>query len=232
MGKAVVINGSPRLAKGNTALILTAFVQGLEDAGAEVELFYASRLNVKPCDCGQMLCWYKTPGECYHKGPMQQLYPALRQAEHLILATPVYIPLPGAMQNIINRLCPLLLPKLDYRDGRTRAQFRDEVNIKQIALVSAGGWWELGNLDTVVRIAEELAATASVNYGGSLLRPHANLMRDQGVVTDKGKTVLAAVETAGYELISDGFMHKETLETISQSLVSRTSLQQRYNSIA
>jgi len=38
------------------------------DAGSEVELFYASRLEVKPCACGEMYCWYRRPGECCMKG--------------------------------------------------------------------------------------------------------------------------------------------------------------------
>ena len=33
MNKAVAINGSPRMAKGNTAMVLTPFVQGMTDAG-------------------------------------------------------------------------------------------------------------------------------------------------------------------------------------------------------
>ena len=81
---------------------------------------------------------------------------------------PVYIPLPGAMQNVINRLCPLIEPRLEFRQGRTRARFRDDVNIRKIVLVSTGGWWEKENFDTVVRIVEELAEAASVEFGGSI----------------------------------------------------------------
>lgn len=38
------------------------FIQGMRDAGSEVELFYASRLDVKPWACGQTYCWYDSPG--------------------------------------------------------------------------------------------------------------------------------------------------------------------------
>ena len=109
--------------------------------------------------------------------------PTLREADILVLATPVYIPLPGEMQNLINRLCPLVKPKLETREGRTRARFHDEVRIQRIALVSTGGWWEKGNFGTVGRIAQELAESASVKFAGALLRPHAGLMRRQGELT-------------------------------------------------
>lgn len=93
MSKAVVINGSPRMERGDTAMVLAPFIQGMTDAGSDVELFYASRLNVEPCTCGAMICWYQTPGECCFQDDMQLLYSELRAADTLVLATPVYIPL-------------------------------------------------------------------------------------------------------------------------------------------
>ena len=229
MSKAVAINGSPRMEKGNTALVLTPFIQGMTDAGYDVELFYASRLKVKPCTCGEMHCWNKRPGECCIKDDMQLLYPKLREADILILATPVYIPLPGEMQNIINRLCPLLDPLLEFREGRTRARFRKDVGIQRIVLVSTGGWWEKANFGTVVRIIEELAEDASVEFAGAVLRPHAHLMKEKGELTQDGEALLNAVRRAGYELLKEGVMTKETLETISRPLISQEELWRRYN---
>ena len=60
--KVIAINGSPKMEKGNTAMLLTPFLRGMEDAGAEVEMFYANHIDVKPCSCGKMYCWYETPG--------------------------------------------------------------------------------------------------------------------------------------------------------------------------
>lgn len=226
---AVAINGSPRMGKGYTAMVLTPFIQGMIDAGSDVELFYASRLRVKPCACGEMYCWYKKPGECCIKDDMQLLYPKLRKADILILATPVYIPLPGEMQDIINRLCPLMKPFLETREGRTRGRFHEEVGIQKIVLVSTGGWWEKENFGTVVRIAEELAEDASVEFAGAVLRPHAFLMKEEGQLTEKGEAVLNAVRRAGYELVNEGVMSKATLEAISRPLISEDELRRRYN---
>jgi len=229
MSKAVAINGSPRMGKGYTAMVLSPFVQGMMDAGSDVEVFYASRLKIKPCACGEMYCWYKKPGECCIKDDMQLLYPKLREAEILILTTPVYVPLPGGMQDIINRLCPLIKPFLEIREGRTRARFHEEVGIQKIVLVSTGGWWEKGNFGTVMRIAEEFAEDASVEFAGAVLRPHAFLMKEKGQLTEEGEAVLNAVRRAGYELVNDGVMSKETLEAISRPLISEDELRRIYN---
>jgi len=158
--------------KGETARVLSPFLDGMRDAGASVELFYAKRLDVAPCT-GEFYCWDENPGFCYQKDVgMQMLYPKLRGADLLVLGAPVYIPLPGEMQNFLNRLCPLINPVRVWRDGRTRARFHDDVNIRKIVLVGVCGWWELGNLGTVVRIGEELAKDVSVEFV-SVLRPHA-----------------------------------------------------------
>jgi multimeric flavodoxin WrbA len=231
MTRAFAINGSPRMEEGNTAMVLSPFTQGMVDAGCEVELFYASRLKVKPCSCSEMYCWYKKPGECCIKDEMNVLYPKMKKADILILATPVYIPLPGGMQQVINRLCPLMKPLLETRDGRTRARFREDVEIKKVVLVSTSGWWEMGNFTTVVRIAEEIAKDASVEFAGAVLRPHAMLMKDKGQLTEAGQAVLAAARRAGSELVRDGAMSKQTLEAISRPLIPQEDLRQIYNSL-
>lgn len=64
--KALAINSSPKMDKGNTAMILNPFLEGMKEAGAEVELFYTRKLNIKLC-IEEIDCWIKTPGECYLK---------------------------------------------------------------------------------------------------------------------------------------------------------------------
>jgi multimeric flavodoxin WrbA len=229
MTKVVAINGSPRKERGNTAMILAPFSQGLEEAGAKVEVLYAAGLKIKPCTCGDMQCWYRSPGQCCIKDEMEVVYPKLRDADLLVLATPVYIPLPGEMQNLINRLCPLFEPLLEYRRGRTRGRFRKGVGIRKIVLVSTGGWWEKENFDTVERIVLEIAEDASVEFGGAVLRPHAFLMKKKEELTEDGKTVLNAVRRAGTELIAEGRMRGQTLDEISRPLISEEELRNAFN---
>jgi hypothetical protein len=223
--KVFAINGSPNMEKGNTGVLLGAFLEGVKKAGASVELFYAKRLNVKPC-LGEFHCWDEKPGECITQDTMQSIYPKLREADVLVLATPVHIPLPGEMQNFVNRLCPLIEPILEFRDGRTRARFHDDVKIRKIALVSTCGWWEMGNFGTVLRIAEELAKDVGQELAAAVLRPHAHLMKEN---KQKAKIVLDAARQAGTQLIKDGRISKNILDTISQPLVSEEEYRQRSN---
>jgi len=228
--KTLAINGSPHKQNGNTAMLLAPFLEGLKNAGCDVELFYAKDLKAKSCNCHDMYCWYKKPGQCCIKDDMDLLYPKLREADIFVIATPVYIPLPGEMQNIINRLCPLIKPLLEIREGRTRARFREDVNIRKILLVSTGGWWEEGNFNTVIRIVEELAEDASVEFSGAIIRPHAALMRKEGEFTEDGEKIIRAAMRAGEELVRAGKFDQKTLETIKRPLITEQELNAIYNS--
>lgn len=220
MLKVFAINGSPRQERGQTAMILAPFLRGLEAHGANVQLFYASKLKVKPCSCGRLYCWNESPGDCIFQDEMQRIYPLLRQSELLVLATPIYSPLPGDMQNFINRLVALLDPTIECREGRTRAKFRKDVQIKKVCLVSTGGWWEPENFETVIRIVKELAEDAGVQFVGPIIRPHVQYMRQDSQLTKDGQRILAAVEHAGKELIQFGEILAETLEEIQRPLIS------------
>ncbi len=224
MTNVLAVNGSPNRDKGMTAMLLASFIAGMERAGAGVEVVYPSSLTIKRCDCGHMHCWNRTPGSCPHKDDMDQVYPRLKQADVLVLATPMYVPLPGAMQDFVNRMTPLLDPVLETRDGRTRAKYREDVRIRKLALVADGGWWEKENLDTLVRIAQELAEVSSIEFAGAVLRPHVHAMLGADGLNSEGQAVSQEIEQAGYELIDTGKMNPTLLAGISRPLVSREDL--------
>ena len=226
MTNVAAVCGSLRMEKSLTAVILSPFLEAMREAGAEVDLSYVKRLEIKPCT-GELSCWGKRPGECYIKDDMQTLYEKLRKADILVLATPVYVPLPGEMQNFMNRLVPLLEPEEVMRAGRTRARFRRDVCISKIVLVSTSGWWEKGNFGTVVRIAKEFAEDASVEFAGALLRPHSQLW---GKDEKRTSEVLQALKQAGHQLVKDGMISKETLRAVSQPLISERERRLRSSS--
>jgi len=225
MTKVLAINGSARMEKGYTKKLLNAFLEGMKEEDATIDLVYAKRLKIRPC-LGEFHCWYEKVGECIQVDDMQDLYVKLRGADILILAIPIYLPLPGEMQNLLNRLMPLVEPILEFRDGRTRARFHDNVRISKIVLVTVGGWWEKANADTVVRIVKEIAKDVGVEFSGALLRPHAFLMSEN---EEKAQEVLSAAKIAGAQLVREGKISADTLDRISQPLISEEDLRERYN---
>lgn len=229
MTHILAINGSPNKGAGQTGRLLGAVLAGAHEAGASSELVYPEEMALQPCT-GEMHCWFRQPGRCYIEDDMQALYPRLWAADTLLLAAPVYAPLPGRMQDLLNRLVPLLTPRLEWRNGRTRARFRDGVAIRRVALVATGGWWEVENVDVVLHIAQELAANASVPFAGAALRPHADVMLDatSRELTPAGEQVLAAARQAGRELVELGAMQPQTLAAISRALIAERELRRWY----
>ncbi|MFW9959714.1 MAG: flavodoxin family protein, partial [Candidatus Thorarchaeota archaeon] len=225
MTKVLAINGSARMEKGYTRKMLNAFLEGMKEEDATIDLVYAKRLKIRPC-LGDFDCWYEKVGECVQVDDMQDLYAKLRGTDILVLAIPIYLPLPGELQNLLNRLMPLVEPILEFRDGRTRAHFHDNVKISKIVLVTVGGWWEKGNADTVIRIVEEIAKDVGVEFSGALTRPHAFLLNEN---EEKAKLVLDAAKKAGAQLVREGKMSEELLQSVSQPLISEEDLRERYN---
>ena len=115
--KVLAFNYSPKMDKGNTALILNPFLEVIREAGVEVELFYIRKLKINPC-WGGFTCYLKTPGECWQKDDMQMLYPKLCQADIIVFGTPVYAGwFPAPMKNLFDRINGLYEPFLKLYDG-------------------------------------------------------------------------------------------------------------------
>jgi len=216
--RVVAICGSVRMEKSNTMKILKPFLDGMEDAGASVELFFTKRLAVKPCKA-EFYCWNRKPGQCHIDDDMQLLCPKLCDADILVLATPVYIPLPGEMQNLLNRMLPLMEPTLKWRKGRTRLSgFRTDVKISKFVLVSTSDWWEMANFGTVLRIVKELAKDLNIEFAGALLRPNFRRMAEN---REKAGKIFEASKQAGYQLAKEGKMSKGLLKVVCQPLISQ-----------
>ena len=224
--KVFAVNGSPNLDKGSTDLLLKSFLKGVEATGAKTELTYSSKMKINQC-IGDFQCWYKIPGVCIHKDDMVNVYETLETTDILVLATPVYIPFPGAFQDFLNRLCPIADPLLQTVEERTTIRLRSEIGVEQIVLVSTSGWWEIENLEAVRNIIEKFAAIMSIRFAGSLLRPHSGYMGSKKNLTDGGAEVLQAAERAGRELIEKGSMSDNILDQISKPLISREEAMER-----
>ena len=226
MMKVLAINSSPQMGKGNTGQILNKFLEGMKEAGAEVEIFYTQRLNIRPCT-GIFQCWYKTPGKCHINDDMQIMYPKLREADIWVFGIPVYLEMPGKMQIFLNRIMPIAGETVVIRDGRLFPTLRKGVKLKKIVLVSSSGFWGTENFSMLLEFMKRLAKTLDVEFAEALLRPHAFVMKErQGeqIVT----CILEAAKNAGKQLIHEGQIRHEELETIKQPLVSLETLHERY----
>jgi multimeric flavodoxin WrbA len=218
--QVVAINGSPKMDKGNTALILEPFLEGLRRAGAEVELYYTKTLDIRPCH-GDFRCSTDTPGECFQQDDMQMLHPKLCEADLWVFATPVYVSgMTGPLKNLIDRiLIPLGEPYIELRDGHCHHPLRQGTKPGQVVLVSSCGYWELDNLDLLVDHVRAFCEHAEREFAGALLRPHAPALRPMMERGAPVEDVFQAAEEAGRQLVEQGEMSPGNLSIVSRALV-------------
>jgi multimeric flavodoxin WrbA len=86
--KILVFMGSPRR-KGNSSLLAQQVQSGAEAAGAEVESFFLHDMNVQPCDACDA-CRDKTDTDCILDDDLKDIFPKLRRADGIVIASPVY----------------------------------------------------------------------------------------------------------------------------------------------
>ena len=102
MSNIVILNGSMRRG-GNTELLAEAFARG---AGLHnhVEILSVADYQVNPC-LGCNACFQRPGNSCVQQDDMQRIYPKLRDADMLLLASPVYFyGISAQLKAVIDRL--------------------------------------------------------------------------------------------------------------------------------
>ncbi len=102
----VVLNGGPRT-KGNTARLVKAFTEGAESVGCTVREFALVKMDVHECrGCFGGDNTREHP--CVQRDGMDEVYPAIRDADVVVLASPLYYwTLSGALRTAVDRLFAL-----------------------------------------------------------------------------------------------------------------------------
>jgi multimeric flavodoxin WrbA len=225
----IVINGSPKMDKGNTAVILAPFLDGMRDAGADVELYYTKKLHILPCQ-GDNSCWFKTPGICFQHDDMEWLRPNYERADIAVLATPLYVDgMSGPLKNLVDRLVPVGKAVFELRDGHSRHAMRDGLTLGSLVLVSSCGFWEMDNFDPLIAHMRAFSKNANCSFVGALLRPHATVLVPMLEAGAPVRDVFEAAKEAGRQLVTTGEISAETLAIVSRPLISLNKYMEAVN---
>ena len=106
--KIVCLLGSPRT-QGNSSTLAKYFCDAAEKLGATVETFSLNKLNFRGCQ-GCMACKTKLD-RCILKDDLEPVLDSLREADVLVLTTPVYFAdLTAQLKGFIDRTYSYLVP--------------------------------------------------------------------------------------------------------------------------
>ncbi|MEY8317877.1 flavodoxin family protein [Oscillospiraceae bacterium 50-58] len=102
----VVLNGSPRKT-GNTSALIKAFTEGAKSAGHTVTEFFLAGMNIHGCK-GCFGGHSSKDCPCVQKDDMDQIYPAVKNCDVVVLASPLYYwNMSGQIRTAIDRLFAL-----------------------------------------------------------------------------------------------------------------------------
>jgi multimeric flavodoxin WrbA len=219
--KVLAINASPHRDKGNTALILNPFLDGMKERGAGVDVLYTRTMDIKPC-LGCLKCWTKTPGVCVLKDDMEPVLPMIKAADVLVFATPLYWDgVSGPMKMFMDRMTPMGQPFIEIRDGRDRHPVSEGYGHGKVVVVSTCGYFGVENFDSMIHHYRAATINLEREFAGALLRPNAQSLQPMMMMGmgDSFKDVFEAAKQAGVELARDGKMSEATLAVISRDIM-------------
>jgi multimeric flavodoxin WrbA len=158
--KVLGIMGSPRR-RSNTELLLDRALEGATEAGAEIEKVPVSNLKVSPCL--EIYACLKD-GNCAIKDDMQVLYEKLLEADHVILASPIFFyGISSQAKAIVDRCQALWVRRHVLNKGK------DDARVRRGAFVSVGATRGTRLFDGAVLTVKYFFDAVGVKYSGDLL---------------------------------------------------------------
>ena len=127
----LVLSGSPR-PRGLSRQMVSAFRSGAEQAGHRVTVFDVCSMEIHGCRACEY-CHTRGNGRCIQNDDMQQIYDALKEAELLVLASPIYYHnMSGQLKCAIDRFYSAAYPDPDIYDGALYSFYGDFVGYLEL----------------------------------------------------------------------------------------------------
>lgn len=221
--RIIAINAAPRMESGNTQAVLTPFLVGCRDKGAEVDIALLGRKKINTC-VGCFNCYAETPGTCVQSDDMEPLIERIRLADMMVLATPIYLDgMTGLCKTFIDRLVPFLDPHFEMKENTVIHPLRWKFPEK-LFLVSVCGYPGLSNFEPLALHVERLARNLHTDFCGALLRPAAFSLLLRRKYPERVREVLDAVRTAGEEVVQFGKVSETTLKAAAADICATAEL--------
>lgn len=140
----LVLNGSPR-PNGNTVAMVRAFTEGAEGQGHKVSVVDVCKKDIAGCR-GCEYCHTAGEGTCIQKDDMQEVIPALNDADMVVFASPIYyFGFSAQLQCLIHRTYAIHVPKKVQKTMLILSSGSDDVFEGAIYEYKRGivEWWKV-----------------------------------------------------------------------------------------
>lgn len=203
--KVLAIDSSPH--GESMDILLGPYLEGMRDAGAEVELYYGRDLVIYPC-CGNLNCTVRTPGKCMAYDDMRWLRKKMGEADALVLASPLYFSgvtgpegATASMKSLQERLVPSMEPSVDVPYEHAVHTIREEVSLRKVVLVTGCGYWEVDGLNPMLTHIKAFCTNSYPGFEGNILEPRSAILRGALKNGASGDEIFQAARDAGRRLM-------------------------------
>ena len=219
--KMVAFNGSPRAEKGNTHVIVEAFLKGAATAGAEVENIFLARKEINPCR-GCLACWLKTPGHCVTNDDMAELLEKFSSCDVVVFATPLYVDnVTGLMKNFMDRFMPGADPHFS-KDKNGECRHNATIKPPKFVVISNCGFPEISHFQVLKLLFKRVARNFNTEVIGEIYRSGGALLADHPVVL---KPLIyrykQLVRKAGQQIVNNGRISEELQMLLEKPLLPK-----------
>ncbi len=190
--KVLGMAGSPRHG-GNTDLLLEQLMAGAANSGAQTETLEVAKMHIAPClHCDGCLA----EGKCVIDDEMQLVYPKLREADRLVIASPMFfMGLTAQTKAWIDRCQALWALKYVLKESIAL----NSAGERKGFFLSVGGTGFSHLFDAAMPTIKSLFAVIDVKYTGALTFARVD---QKGAITEH-PTALADAFEAGKALVAD-----------------------------
>lgn len=218
--KITIFNGSHQGRRGNTAVMVDAFLHGASEAGATVKHLMLTEYRVEFCRACKA-CWFQTPGRCPIADDMPELTEAYLGTDIVGFATPLYVDnVSGRMKVFLDRLIQTGDPHWEVdASGECIHRRRFERPTGMVVLANCG-YPEQTHFQPLEVIFRRMARNQHLELVGEIYRGGGGLLTkyDPGNKQYIGRYI-ELVREAGREVATRGHIGAETSRLLRQPLL-------------
>jgi len=218
--KITAFNGSPRGRSSNTGIMVSKFLQGAENAGAETEQIFLSEKKIGNC-MGCFKCWISTPGKCVIRDDIADLLEKVMTSDVIVMATPLYVDgVTGILKNFMDRMLPLMDPHFEKDENGECRHVKRYEKYPKVMVVSNCGMPGQEHFQTLKLHFRRMARNFHSEVVAEIYLDSGEMLKSPVLLL---KPLIAEykrnLSRAGVQFVNDGAISRKTSEKLAKPLI-------------
>ena len=220
--KIMVVNGSPKGKASNTNVMVSSFLKGAQEAGAETVNVFLSEKKIEHCR-GCHSCWVRGPGQCVINDDMLGVLSLAGGTDVIAFATPVYFEnISGMLKVFMDRMTMIGSPhpQKDVK-GESQDLKPTETRTPKLMMISNCGNPDSDEFQVISHWIKRVALKMHTEVIAEIYATQGKLLTapTEGLESTISK-YLQLLEKAGKEIATEKRLSVTTEKLLAQNLIS------------